>query len=126
MDDVMVSDVTFPRSSEDGAAGEVMLRSTDGRVRLVLTGEIDASLAPRLSSATAEALARELPIDIHTRSVTFMDSSALTYLARMASTYQPRRLTFVDPSDVVLFLLDVTKVGDVVEVVERDRGMAGQ
>src|SRR5699024_11125092 len=87
------------------------------RTRLVLSGEIDVALTDDLTEAVTEAESAGFPVDVDARHVTFMDSSGIALLARLA-TRTPGRLTLIQPPDVVRFLLDVTRIGDLVEVVD--------
>ncbi len=65
----------------------------DGRTRVVLSGEVDADLAADLADATADAEAAGLPVDIDAQHVTFMDSSGIAFLARIATrVQQPMRV----------------------------------
>jgi anti-anti-sigma factor len=91
------------------------------RTRVVLCGEIDAALTPELQEASEDAEAAGHPIEVDARRVTFMDSAGFTLLARLA-TRGPTRLRVIEPPDVVRFLLDVTKIGELVDVVEVDPG----
>lgn len=100
--------------------GWVRLRRTDGLVRLELGGEVDALMEHALEQAVTEARTRDLPVEVHTRAVTFMDSLALTSLARLA--VGEHTAVFVDPPDLVRFLLEVTRLGDVVEIRETGTG----
>ncbi len=88
----------------------------NGRTRIVLSGEIDADLAGDLADATADAEAAGLPIDIDAQHVTFMDSSGIAFLARVATrVQQPVRVLRAPES--VRFLLQVTRIHELLEVV---------
>lgn len=87
-----------------------------GRTRIVLSGEVDADLAGDLAQATADAEAAGLPVDIDAAHVTFMDSSGIAFLARIASRVdQPVRV--LRAPDSVRFLLEVTRIHELLEVV---------
>lgn len=101
--------------------GSVHVMVAPTRTRIVLYGEVDAALSRELQDAAADAEASSRPIEVDARRVTFMDSSGFTLLARLASR-SPGRLRVIEPPDVVRFLLDVTKIGDLVEIVEVDPG----
>ncbi len=89
----------------------------DGRTRIVLSGEVDADLAPELTEATADAEANGLPIDIDAQHVTFMDSSGIAFLARIASrSTKPVRV--LRAPETVRFLLEVTRIGELLEAVD--------
>lgn len=109
-------------TSADGPGAAFLLVSPVSS-RLVLSGEVDVSLTQELTEAAGEAQRRGLPVEIDVRNVTFMDSSAMAMLARLA--YQvPERMTVIQPPDVVRFLLDVTALHELVDVVEEDPGFA--
>lgn len=99
----------------------------NGRTRIVLSGEIDADLAADLADAIEAAEAAALPIDIDAHHVTFMDSSGIAFLARVATrVQQPVRVLRAPES--VRFLLQVTRIHELLEVVpgapSDDRGIA--
>ena len=97
-----------------GTDGWVRVDRLAGRVRIVLGGEVDASMEDALEQAVSEARASGTPVEIDVHSVTFMDSLALTVLARFAAAHDSA--VFIDPPDIVRFLLDVTRFGEVVEI----------
>jgi anti-anti-sigma factor len=99
--------------------GSVQVVVQGQRTRIVLAGEIDAVLGPDLQEATSDAEATGLPIDIDTRHVTFMDSSGIAFLARIA-TRSGSRTRVLHPPETVRFLLEVTRIGELLEVVEAD------
>ncbi|WP_324649336.1 STAS domain-containing protein [Georgenia sp. H159] len=102
-------------------AGTASVMVAQGRTRLVLSGEIDVALSSELTEAVAEAEASRNPVEIDARHVTFMDSSGVALLARLAHR-TPGPLTMIKPPDVVRFLLDITRLGDVVSIVDEDPG----
>ncbi len=107
--------------TDSGDAGTASVMVAQGRTRLVLSGEIDVALTSELTEAVAEAEASRNPVEIDARHVTFMDSSGVALLARLAHR-TPKPLTMIKPPDVVRFLLDITRLGDVVTIVEEDPG----
>ncbi|WP_426593287.1 STAS domain-containing protein [Cellulomonas sp. McL0617] len=87
--------------------------------RIVLSGEVDADLGAELQEATAEAEQIGLPIEVDAHHVTFMDSSGVAFLARLSIRSQHRvRMIRVPPH--VKFLLEVTRIGELLDVVESD------
>lgn len=95
-----------------------------GRTRIVLSGEVDADLAADLADATADAEAAGLPIDIDAAHVTFMDSSGIAFLARLASRVdQPVRV--LRAPEAVRFLLEVTRIHELLEVVAAEPAAPG-
>lgn len=101
--------------------GSAYLMAAPGRVRLVLSGEIDVALTAELTEAIGEAERSGHPVEVDARHVTFMDSSGVALLARLAHRC-PGRLTVIKPPDVVRFLLEITRLGDLVTIVEDDPG----
>lgn len=91
------------------------------RTRIVLSGEVDADLGPDLQEAAADAERVGLPIDVDAHHVTFMDSSGVAFLARLSRRSRSRiRVIRVPPT--VAFLLEVTRIGDLLDVVDGDPG----
>lgn len=102
---------------DPGEPASVHVIQAEDRTRIVLSGEVDADLAADLAEATADAEAAGLPIDIDAAHVTFMDSSGIAFLARLASrVQQPVRVLRAPES--VRFLLEVTRIRELLEVVE--------
>jgi anti-sigma B factor antagonist len=91
------------------------------RTRIVLSGEIDADLGADLQEATAEAERAGLPIEVDAHHVTFMDSSGVAFLARL-STRSPSRVRLIRVPPTVRFLLEVTRIGELLDVVDGDPG----
>lgn len=89
----------------------------DGRTRIVLSGEVDADLAPDLTEATSDAETTGLPIDIDAQHVTFMDSSGIAFLARIA-TRSSQKVRILRAPETVRFLLQVTRIGELLELVD--------
>lgn len=110
-----------PAAAVPSEPGSAHLMVAPGRTRLVLSGEIDVALSSELTEAVAEAEASRQPVEIDARHVSFMDSSGVALLARLAHR-TPQPLTMIKPPDVVRFLLEITRLGDVVTIVEEDPG----
>jgi len=104
-----------PGAASEPASVHVIVEG--GRTRLVLSGEVDADLAADLAEATADAEAAGLPIDIDAQHVTFMDSSGIAFLARIASR-SPRPVRILRAPETVRFLLEVTRIGELLELVD--------
>ncbi|MFD1504958.1 STAS domain-containing protein [Georgenia yuyongxinii] len=105
--------------------GSAAVLTSATQARLVLAGEVDVSMNDELMEASTELEQTGLPIDVDVRHVTFMDSSVIAVLARLTHRV-PSRLRLIEPPDVVRFLLDVTKIGELVEVLDADPGFPGQ
>lgn len=98
--------------------GGVEVSVGDDRVDVLLTGQVDGRLADDLDHAAVTALRPGLPVAVDCRAVQFMDSTGIAFLARLASRAGERTITLVGPPPVVVFLVDVVKLGHLVEVVD--------
>jgi anti-sigma B factor antagonist len=103
----------------DPASVHVIVGST--RARVVLSGEIDADIGAELGEAIADAEESGLPVEIDAHHVTFMDSSGVAFLARLASR-SPHRVRVLRAPPTVRFLLEVTRIGELLEIVDDDPG----
>jgi anti-sigma B factor antagonist len=102
-----------------GEPGAVQVLVGEDAVRIVLSGDVDSDLAGDLTEAADEAERSGLPIEVDAHHVTFMDSSGVAFLARLPIRSEHRvRLLRVPPT--LRFLLEVTRVGDLVDVAEDD------
>ncbi|MCM3661347.1 STAS domain-containing protein [Georgenia satyanarayanai] len=101
------------------AAGSVTLIASPDRVRLILSGELDMLMKTELLDAVHEAVLHDVRVEVDVRDVTFMDSSALAALSRLIQA-SGERPTFISPPPVVRFLLDVTRIGELVDIVGAD------
>lgn len=93
--------------------GAVAVLTDNGCVRLVLSGAIDPLCADELNDAVPGTITG-LPVEIDTRDVTFMDSTGVSALEALTRA-SPLRATFVEPTDLVRFLLQMTHLGTSVE-----------
>ncbi len=103
----------------DPASVHVIVGST--RARVVLSGEIDADIGTELGEAIAHAEKSGLPVEIDAHHVTFMDSSGVAFLARLASR-SPNKVRVLRAPPTVRFLLEVTRIGELLEIVDDDPG----
>ena len=101
----------------DAEPGSVRVTVDSELIRIVLSGEVDSELSPRLCDANAEAERAHLPIEVDAHDVTFMDSSGVAFLARLA-TRSTSRVRLVGVPTTIRFLLEVTRIGDVLDVVD--------
>ena len=101
--------------------GSVHVIVGSARTRIVLSGDVDADLSPDLVEAAAEAERAGLPIDVDGQHVTFMDSSGVAFLARL-STRSPERVRAIRMPPTVRFLLEVTRIGELLDIVDEDPG----
>ena len=87
------------------------------RTRIVVSGEVDADLSGDLQEATSDAEATGLPIEVDAQHVTFMDSSGIAFLARLASR-SAERVRVLHAPETVRFLLEVTRIGELLDLVD--------
>lgn len=104
--------------------GSVHVMFEPDATKVVLTGEIDAELGPDLLEAADDALSRSRPIEVDSHLVTFMDSTGVAFLARLASR-ATARVRLVDPPDLVGFLIETTRIASLLEVVRSGEPTAG-
>ncbi|WP_337059573.1 STAS domain-containing protein [Kineococcus sp. G2] len=90
--------------------------------RVLLSGEVDATLGAELSTACAAVLARHLPVVVDVGDVAFMDSTGVGFLARLASRTTRPPVVLLRPPPVVRFLLTKTRIGTLLEVREDEDG----
>jgi anti-sigma B factor antagonist len=120
-DATAVDAVSRPFGARTSEPGTVHVFVGADRTRIVLAGEIDTELGPDLLEAAAAAEQARQPIEVDAHHVTFMDSSGVAFLARLATrSASPVRLIRVPPT--VGFLLEVTRIGELLDVVEDDPG----
>ncbi|QAY69326.1 STAS domain-containing protein [Xylanimonas protaetiae] len=122
-----ISDAVSGTGTHDGAPeigdpASVHLIVGATRARIVLSGEIDADIGAELSEATAEAEATGLPVEIDAHHITFMDSSGVAFLARVASR-MPQKVRILRAPPTVKFLLEVTRIGELLEIVDDVEGL---
>ena len=111
-----------PASQRPTDPGSVHVILGGRKTRVVLTGEIDAELGPDLTEAAADAEDAGRPVEVDAQHVTFMDSTGVAFLARLASRCGGR-LVLIKPPELVRFLIDVTAIREVLDVVEEDPGV---
>ncbi len=87
------------------------------RTRIVVSGEIDADISADLHEATSDAEATGLPIEVDAQHVTFMDSSGVAFLARLAAR-SAERVRVLHAPETVRFLLEVTRIGELLDLVD--------
>lgn len=102
------------RLTEPASVHVIVMRD---RTRIVVSGEIDADLSADLQEATSDAEATGLPIEVDAQHVTFMDSSGIAFLARLASR-SAERVRVLHAPDTVRFLLEVTRIGELLDLVD--------
>lgn len=107
-------DIAGADSSEPGTV-HVIVGSTTARV--LLSGEIDADLVADLQQATQDVEEAGLPVEIDAHHVTFMDSTGVAFLARLTAISE-HRVRVLRAPPTVRFLLEVTSIGDLLDIVD--------
>ena len=107
-------------ASEPGSVHVIVTRD---RTRIVVSGEIDADLGPDLQEAASDAEATGRPIEVDAQHVTFMDSSGIAFLARLAAR-STERVRVLHAPDTVRFLLEVTRIGELLDLVDEEEPAA--
>jgi anti-anti-sigma factor len=91
----------------------------DGRLCVVLSGEIDMTSAPRFEAAVSRALDTHQPptLELNLAGVTFMDSSGIRVLLRVHQAARAREctLTIGPVNPAVARVLDITGVRAVLD-----------
>ncbi len=112
-----------PPEADDGVPcgepGEVQVILGADHARVILSGDVDSELADDLTEAAAEAESHRLPIEVDARHVTFMDSAGVAFLARLAAR-SPHRVRVLRVPPTVRFLLEVTRIGELVDLAGDD------
>ncbi|MCK6209645.1 STAS domain-containing protein [Georgenia sp. EYE_87] len=107
--------VLAPGEEQHAWSGSAAVLTAGERTRLVLAGEVDASMNDELATCTTEITRLNGPLDVDVRNVTFMDSSVLAVLARLTQRLnEPVRV--IGASESVRFLLELTHLSEVVEL----------
>jgi anti-sigma B factor antagonist len=117
-----VKESTLDPSSEPGAAstvrGSVLLRRDEEQVHILVTGEVDMSVADDFYRATALVAAEPAPaIILDVAAVTFADSTLLHGIARLHRISKTTGATLViaNPSPSIHRLLAITGLQDLIE-----------
>lgn len=119
-----MSEIRSGEGAPSAERGSVHTLLEPDRTRVVLSGEVDVALDTEFTEAVAEAEAAGAPAEVDARHLTFIDSSGMALLARLASRTPGRTMLF-DPPEVLRFLLTVTKIGELLEVVTSDAAEKG-
>ncbi len=111
----VVEHLPAPRAAEGEPGVRVVPDPDPGTFRIVMDGEIDVAVRPELQRVCAEAALAGLATEVDARSVTFMDSTGIAFLARLSTTCPGRPVLHASP--VVRWLVDVSGLGDLLDVV---------
>lgn len=112
---------SVPHVAEPSEPGSVHVIVGAAWTRIVLSGEIDANLSADFNEAMTDAEAAGLPVEVDAHHVTFMDSSGVAFLARL-TTRSPHRVRVLRAPATMRFLLDVTRIGELLDILDEDPG----
>lgn len=96
-------------TGQSAEPGSVHVLTGRGTTRVVLSGEVDAELGPALLEAAADAAESGTALEVDVQHVTFMDSTGVAFLARLARQ-SPAPVVLLHPTPEVRYLLDITGV----------------
>ena len=74
---------------------------------------------------SADRAATGLPIEVDAQHVTFMDSSGIAFLARVAAR-SAERVRVLHAPDTVRFLLEITRIGELLDLVDDEESPVGE
>jgi anti-sigma B factor antagonist len=95
--------------------GRADVALVDGRWVLRLAGEISFEMRPRLDRVVSELGVDERPVDVDLGEVTFMDSSGIGFLARLAIE-NPERVRVHNARGLTRELLAISGLGRVLSI----------
>lgn len=107
------------RLNDVDGPGAVHVIVQHDEVRVLLSGEIDASLASEFRSAINVITTESLPVTLDAHYVSFMDSFGVAFVSQVALA-APTRVRMVHVPPTVRFLLDVTQTSDLVDLSDAD------
>lgn len=115
-----------PRFTPRPRATEVSVAFEAGAALITLAGEIDLAVKDCLDFVADQAIDRDLPVRVDVSRVTFMDSTGLSLLIRLAATERKSGRTLrVEGADRrVRDLLDVAGVSQVLDLTALERSGA--
>jgi anti-sigma B factor antagonist len=111
----------FTNATYPSDQGEVSLDfASDGTTLVELSGEVDLTLAEGLDFASGMAIRRGRPLRVNVARVTFMDSTGLTLITRLAAveTAAGRRLLIDGASRQLRDLFRVSGLSCVLQIGE--------
>ncbi len=88
-------------------------------VLVTLAGEVDTDLGPEFERCVDEALAARRPVVVDATDVTFMDSTGLGFLARLASRSGERRITVRGAPEHVRHLVHRARLEEMIDLQTR-------
>ena len=109
---------TSPGSQPAAGPGAVDLVRESARTVVRLSGEVDLSCSDLLSAARAEAAERGLPVRLDLSALSFIDSTGIGFVARLATLERDagRRLAVVGTSRRITEALSLTGLDDLLDL----------
>jgi anti-sigma B factor antagonist len=95
--------------------GRADVALVDGRWRITLSGEISLEMRPRFDRVVDEVATERNPVDVDLADVSFMDSSGIAFLARLA-VENPARVRVLNATGLTQELLTVTGLPTILDV----------
>ena len=113
--------VTDSGPSVEGGAGEVYVAFEDAATLVSLAGDVDLVQGRELTAAAEDAIERGLPVRIDVARLTFLDSTAIGFIAAMVRTGREQgwRLLVVGASRMVLETLTLAGLQSEIDLVRR-------
>ena len=100
------------QADEIGHADVVLV---DARWQIRLSGEISLEMRPHFDRVAGQVADERLPVDVDVAAVTFMDSSGIAFLARLA-VENPGRVQVLNAAGLTRELLTVTGLPTILHV----------
>jgi anti-anti-sigma factor len=106
--------------SQRKVLGHVSVLDEPAATMVRLSGEVDLSLSDELSRAYQQCLSRQHPIRVDAGELTFIDSTGIGFVARLAAAEQMagRRLQIIGASRRTSETLSLTGLDDLLEISE--------
>ena len=95
--------------------GRADVAVVDDRWQVRLSGEISLEMRPRFERVVDEVTSERRPVDVDLGAVTFMDSSGIAFLARLA-VENPERVRVLHASGLTRDLLTVTGLPTILDL----------
>ncbi|NYD20512.1 STAS domain-containing protein [Kineococcus aurantiacus] len=103
----------------------VQVQVDAGRITVRLHGDVDTAVEHELRAAIEDAVdlagttgTAETAVVVDVHQVPFMDSTGVAFLARLALRLAPRRVVVAGAGRQVRFVLDLTQVDQVVDLLD--------
>ena len=95
--------------------GRADVAVVDGRWQVLLSGEISLEMRPRFDVVAEQVATQQHPVDVDLGAVTFIDSSGIAFIARLAVEH-PAQVRVLHATGLTRDLLTVTGLPTIVEL----------